>query len=531
MGDNETMVLVVDDDEPTRRLFASALRREGFGVLEAADGEAALSLVADEEVSVVLLDGQMPGMDGLMVLKALRSMPTGRTLPVIFVTGQDEIDDRVRGLDAGADDYVTKPVDIHELVARVRAQLRGRDAWVSSIDALERRLNAITLLRRIRRGDSLESTVHAVCTELMHFDGIDGAAVLSFHGARVVVPLAVAGALHPLFAVREALSDFDASVVVRRSFAGPWVAPPGNLDEEAQGRESLFHATADTLVCAPLYGDKTPVGVLVLAAKPGHDFTGGLLSSAIDFATVVGALIAPELAHQGTLDAARAHLRSLTASESFVSYFQPVVELHTGDTVGYEALTRWNDGVRPDLRFAEAHALGIGVEIEFSTLAGHLQASTALPDVCWLGVNASPAMLASAELADLLANVQRPIVVEITEHDRIDDYEQLCNAADMLTNVRLAVDDAGAGYASMRHILDLHPDLVKLDISWTRDIDSDRARQALVAGMVSFAGELGCTLIAEGIESHAERDTLIQLGVSHGQGYLFAHPAPVGAFT
>jgi EAL domain-containing protein (putative c-di-GMP-specific phosphodiesterase class I) len=110
----------------------------------------------------------------------------------------------------------------------------------------------------------------------------------------------------------------------------------------------------------------------------------------------------------------------------------------------------------------------------------------------------------------------------------IEDYPSLSSALRSLgPSIRLAVDDAGSGFASLRHILELAPDVVKLDIGLIRGMDEDAARQALVAGMVHFADLGHFFLIAEGVETEPERDTLIALGVRLGQGYLLGRPAAV----
>jgi EAL domain-containing protein (putative c-di-GMP-specific phosphodiesterase class I) len=121
----------------------------------------------------------------------------------------------------------------------------------------------------------------------------------------------------------------------------------------------------------------------------------------------------------------------------------------------------------------------------------------------------------------------RPLALEVTEHVPIEDYSELRRALLECGPAHVAVDDAGAGYASLRHILELQPDVVKLDIGLVRNIDSDPARQALVAGLVHYAQTAGLRLIGEGVETEAERDTLRALGVPLGQGYLFGRPAPL----
>lgn len=522
---DESVILIVDDDEPTRQLFAAALAQAGFATRAAGDGRDALDIVSDEPVAVVLLDGRMPGMSGLEVLTELRDSPGGATLPVIFVTGQDELDDRIRGLEAGANDYLTKPVELSELVTRVRAQLRAKAAWATTVDDLERRLDAVMLLRRIRRAETAELTARQVCAELTRLEGIDGAAVLVVRGARAVVPLAVHGVLEAELVPGTPLGEAVAPQLASRLRRGPWVEH-SEPDVGLRGSGVFSLATIERLAVAPLDGHQGPLGALLLAGDRASNLAPAMLSAAIDFATVVSALIAPDLERQEALDQARAVLRRAVTTGAFVPHYQPVVDLTSDDVVGYEALTRWNDGTRPDVRFAEATALGIGVEVERATLPALVGATGGFDTSLWLSLNVSADLILSGSLDDLVANQNRPIVLELTEHERVEDYQRLEKRVRAIPDVRLAVDDAGAGYASMRHILDLRPDFVKLDITWTRGLDTDHARQALIAGMTGFAAELGCTLIAEGIETEAERATLEHLGVTLGQGYLLGRPAP-----
>jgi hypothetical protein len=138
-------------------------------------------------------------------------------------------------------------------------------------------------------------------------------------------------------------------------------------------------------------------------------------------------------------------------------------------------------------------------------------------------------VLAGEPLGSILQPVGRQTVLELTEHVEVTDYAALRAAIARLgPDVRLAVDDAGAGFSSFRHILELAPDYVKLDHGITHGISGDPARQALVAGMVHFAGKTGATLIAEGVETEGEARELLALGVSLGQGYHLGRPALAG---
>jgi EAL domain-containing protein (putative c-di-GMP-specific phosphodiesterase class I) len=120
-------------------------------------------------------------------------------------------------------------------------------------------------------------------------------------------------------------------------------------------------------------------------------------------------------------------------------------------------------------------------------------------------------------------------VIEITEHTHIESYEVLQPKLDRLrrAGVRFAVDDAGAGFSSFRHIIQLNPDIIKLDADLTRNCHCDAVRHTLTESLVRFAGELGATLVAEGVETVEELEALIGMGVQYAQGYYLGRPAPV----
>jgi PAS domain S-box-containing protein len=228
----------------------------------------------------------------------------------------------------------------------------------------------------------------------------------------------------------------------------------------------------------------------------------------------------------------RSAIEDVIAVGAFQPLFQPVANLWTRDVVGFEALTRFDDGTPPELRFNEAAEVGMGVPLEHATLRAAVDAASELPPDGFLSVNVSPALiLERAAIAAVARTAPRPLVLELTEREPVDDYGALTRALRGFGRARLAVDDAGAGYASLRHILALHPSYIKLDISWVRGIDDDMARQALVAGIAHFATLTNCRMIAEGIETEAEADALRHLGIELGQGFLVGYPRPVDALV
>jgi EAL domain-containing protein (putative c-di-GMP-specific phosphodiesterase class I) len=252
-----------------------------------------------------------------------------------------------------------------------------------------------------------------------------------------------------------------------------------------------------------------------------------------EFAATASALLSSPLERGHRDDRIRERIGRVLGERGFRPVFQPIVDLASGEPVGYEALTRFAEGTPPDRMIADANSVGLGQELGVACLAAALDASEALPEDAWLSLNASPGViLHSTELAALLAGRSRRIVLEITEHAQIDDYEAVRGAVAALgPNVSLAVDDAGAGFASLRHVVELTPQFLKVDISLVRHVDRDPTRQAMIAGLRHFAERAGCEVIAEGIETPAEREMLRELGVPLGQGYLLGRPEPAGAWV
>jgi EAL domain-containing protein (putative c-di-GMP-specific phosphodiesterase class I)/CheY-like chemotaxis protein len=229
-------------------------------------------------------------------------------------------------------------------------------------------------------------------------------------------------------------------------------------------------------------------------------------------------------------DARRGEIERFVAGDGLSMVFQPVVDLQTDEVVGMEALARFRSlPLRPPNEwFAEAVELELGVQLEMASVRQALRALPGLPETAFLSINCSHRAASSPQFLSLLSLDAPRLVLEITEHEAVEDYDTLIDALKDLREqgLQVAIDDAGAGFASMRHTLQIAPDIVKLDISLTRDIDTDHGRQALASALVSFADEMGITIVAEGIETAAELAQLLQLGVRFGQGYYLAEPTP-----
>lgn len=232
---------------------------------------------------------------------------------------------------------------------------------------------------------------------------------------------------------------------------------------------------------------------------------------------------------RGATSADTSSVRARLEQRAWRPFFQPILDLVSRKVVGYEALTRFDDGIAPDVCFAEAHRNGLGAELEIAVIEDAMVHSRLLPGDTWFSVNVSPSTVVRKEFGRLIDRIQRPLIIELLESEAIDDHEALrCALSKLPAGIRLAVDDAGAGWAGLRRLVELRPRIVKLDRQLVSGADADPTRRALIAGLRHFTAETEAQLLAEGIEQEDELSAMVDLGVDLGQGYLLGRPAPVG---
>jgi EAL domain-containing protein (putative c-di-GMP-specific phosphodiesterase class I) len=388
-------------------------------------------------------------------------------------------------------------------------------------------------LRRLPAGRSAQETAAAICRELVRLPYVDMAAVYEFAHDGSVIPLGQVVPAESPTRIGQPLPA-DRAAYLRESSTGPWIDEWRPHTEDSPYQRAWHRLGLKVSAYVPFGTGETTHGLLAVGSTQaiGSADAARWLPSVTEIGAVASALLVPELGSRRALDTTRAQLGRIIMNGEFHPVFQPVVRLGDGTTVGFEALTRFADGVPPERRFAMAEAVDMGADLEIATVRASLVAAADLPARAWVSVNVSPSRLGDQRLARLASLAKRrPVVLEITERLAIEDYAAARDALDRISgSVDVAVDDAGAGFSSLRHIIELRPRYVKLDLQLVRGVEGDPARQALIAGMVYFARDTGCLLIAEGVEKAAERDTLRRLGVPFGQGFLFGRPAPATAW-
>lgn len=266
--------------------------------------------------------------------------------------------------------------------------------------------------------------------------------------------------------------------------------------------------------------------------QPDSSLSGRDLNMLRTFAQMASRLLELTTTRARTLAEKAKRIQAVLDSGDFSPVYQPIFRIADRTVVGYEALTRFQcEPLRsPDQWFAEAAEVGMGYQLECAAGRKALAGLPYLPKDTYLSLNVSPHTILNCEDPDLLVGLApQRLVLEVTEHSTIEDYAEIASVLAPLRKrgLRLAVDDAGAGYASFRHILQLKPDIIKLDRSLISGLNENQDQLALAAALVSFAEKTGIKVVAEGVETPEELKALQALNVNKAQGYLLGRPTPL----
>ena len=281
------------------------------------------------------------------------------------------------------------------------------------------------------------------------------------------------------------------------------------------------------------YGDGRLHGTLCcFSSRPDNTLNERDLHTVRFFAGFVGSVLDRRALKARAQEELATRLRKVLDGGRFQIVYQPIINVAQNRLVGHEALTRFQaEPVRtPDQWFNEAAEVDLQEELELAAIAKALEGLAHFPEDTYISLNISPDTLLKGSLERVLegAPLER-LMLEVTEHASVNDYAQVAAALAPLRRkgLRLAVDDAGAGFASFRHILKLEPDVIKLDRSLIESIDQGTGCRALAAALIRFAEETGSKVVAEGVETEAELAVLRDLKVNKAQGFLLGRPKPL----
>ena len=566
-------ILAVDDTSASLKLLVELLKAEGYRVRAAISGELALRAAYNDPPQLVLLDIRMPEMDGYEVCRRLKANPSTRDVPVIFLSAASETEDKLQGFEAGGVDYLTKPYQRDELLARVRThlelqQLRHhlevlveartaelRDAelelvHIAHYDALTGLPNRVLLVDRMRQGMSqVLRRGQRLAVAYLDLDGFK--AINDLYGHKAGDELLMGLAVRMKQALREgdtlARMGGDEFVVVMLDIA--------DISSSQLMLDRLLHAAAEPVQMGDLML-KVSASIGVTFYPQTAEVDADQLLRQADQAMYQAKLAGKNRCQIFDADQdsnIRSHYESLDAirnalkAREFVLYYQPKVNMRTGEVIGAEALIRWQHpekGLLPPAVFLpviEDHPLAVDI--------GEWVINTALAQIeCWqaagltipVSVNVGARQLQQADFVKRLCEIMAahpnvpPVLLEleVLETSALQDLARVSRVIEdcRQLGVLFALDDFGTGYSSLTYLKRLPVATIKIDQSFVRDMLDDLDDLTILEGVISLSGAFRRQVIAEGVETLPHGELLLQLGCDLAQGYGIARPMPAGDF-
>jgi diguanylate cyclase (GGDEF)-like protein len=558
--------LVIDDDAMMRLLVQETLAGIDVDVIEAADGESGIAAFERARPDIVLVDVMMPGLDGYGVCERLRAAPAGARTPILMITGLDDDGSINKAYDAGATDFVTKPILWPILAHRVRYMLRSSDAterirYLAHYDGLTDLPNRVLLKEHLRyalaqavRHDRVLATL---CIDLDHFKRIndtlghasgdlllkhvahrlrdcvrEGDRIFREEGQAAFPNVARMEGDEFIVLLTELTHAPDAAKVASRILEA--LARPFALD----GQEVFISASIGVALYPADGGDGD--ALLVNADAAMHDAKERGRNGYRFYNQSMNATAHERLALEN-------HLRRALERNEFQLHYQPKVDASTGRIVGAEALLRWQHpelGLVPPGQFIPlAEETGLILPIGEWVLATACRQSRewldaghpALP----ISVNMSAANFRAGNLPELVeralaANSLVPdhLELEVTESLLMHHVDEAIHLLRRLkaAGVRLSIDDFGTGYSSLSYLKRFPLDVLKIDRSFVIDVATNAGDRAITSAIIALAHSLGLGVVAEGVETRVQAELLQSLGCHVMQGYLYSKPVPAAQF-
>ncbi|MGE5491204.1 MAG: EAL domain-containing protein [Actinomycetota bacterium] len=549
VSEDAPLVLVVDDDRSTRSALRHVLRRSGFRVAEATDGDEALAWLENCSADAILMDALMPVMDGFTACSALKKHPLWQDIPVLMITALEDRESIERAFEAGASDFIPKPIHLSVVNQRVRRIIDATRAerhvrQLAYNDTLTGLPNRSLFLDQINR--SLERTATRNGMFAVLFLDLDRFKYVNDTlGHEVGDRLLMAMAQRIKGCVRNddcvARLGGDEFTILLEDIPNPGVA--GSVAQnicrtvsaplEIDGQEIFVTASIGISVYPT---DGTDVSTLLRHAdtamyrakqtRAGFSYYEATMESAI--------------AERVQMETA---LRRALERDEITVFYQPVVDARTGIISSVESLVRWRHPIR-----------GIVSPVEFIPVAeetglilplGERVLRTAcFQTKAWLdnglplervAVNLSAKQLEQDDLCDVVLTALKDsglppdvLVLEITESVLMEQARDPASILHSLRalGVRISIDDFGTGYSSLAYLKHLPADYLKIDRSFIKDIPEDADAVAIVTGIMTLAHSLRLIVIAEGVELQSQREELVKLNCDYIQGFLFSKPVP-----
>ena len=562
----KSTILIVDDEQVSRYTVEILLAAEGYNLVFAENGEDALQKAGELVPDLMLLDVMMPGMDGFEVCQRLRDNKRLAELPIVMVTALDDRDSRLRGIQAGADDFMSKPYDRAELRARVRTITRlnryrrlieteEQLAYLANYDALTDLPKRSLLIERMRenleRSNRTHQNVAVLALDLDNFQMINdslghelGDKILYETGRRLIKKVSNVGATVARLSGDEFVVMFDTDNLVKEvSKMAQGLLDDISVQMTVDNHEIVFTASIGISVY-PSDGNTAAIllknaDTAMSRAKAAGKNTYQFFTAKMNEAALERLILENQLR------------KALTNNELCV-YYQPQIELKSGHLIGMEALLRWQHpelGLLSPIKFIPlAEEIGLIIDIGEWVLQTACQQNKAwqragLPPIR-VSVNVSsrqfrPRNLLQIIKDSLIDSDLNPIYLELEltesllmEESDEDEHSILAVLRNLRSmGIQIAMDDFGTGYSSLSYLKRFPITTLKIDRAFVQDICTDDDDAAIITAIIAMAHSLRLSIVAEGVETPEQIAFLQDKQCEIIQGYYFSPPVSVDKMT
>ncbi|EAW37936.1 GGDEF domain-containing response regulator [Lyngbya sp. PCC 8106] len=569
-------ILIVDDTPMNLRLLSTMLSDQGYEVRQAINGKMALTAVQTCPPSLILLDIMMPDIDGYEVCSFLKNDPQTADIPIIFLSALDDVLDKVKAFKVGGVDYITKPFEFEEILARVKNQLALKDAKskLSTLNSqLEKRVEQRKKQLEVANAKLLEMALHDPLTGLPNRrflmeqleqslnrakqDSQSQFAVLFLDCDRFKVVndslghlvgdellIALSRRLETLLNPDDILARLggDEFIILLKSIH--------HSQQVTQIANSILEALSQPF---QLEGYEvfinTSIGIALW--HPNYENPEHLLRDADNAVYKAKALgrgryhIFDSTMHVAAINTLEleTELHKAIKEQELVVYYQPIVVLNTGQIVGFEALVRWQHPTRglisPHSFIPIAEEIGLIIPLGQWVLHQSCQQlqtwkkQNLVDDSFFVSVNLSARQLTQLNLNEQVDQIihdtqinPQCLKLEITESSLMENPQIAIEILKKFKQrgIQLGIDDFGTGYSSLSYLHYFPLDTLKIDQSFVKQIDENSKHLGLVPIIINIAKILEMNVIAEGIETPTQLRQLLSLNCKLGQGYLFSRP-------
>ena len=535
---NKVKILIVDDQQVNRATVKLSLKNEGYEFFEASNGIEAIAKAKEVNPDVILMDALMPIMDGFEATEKIRAIEKTQRIPILMITSLDQKEDKIKALEAGVNDFISKPIDKVELKARCRSYAEvsslNKKYTLATKNSITNLPNKMALLKDISNKENIQELF------LIKIDNFETNE--DFYGSDIVQHLEIEFA-KSLNAYTQIIGDFDIYHVSSGKYA--LLLNQGIALNKSTVEKFCTEFSENIKKSEYRYGEYSfDVNVTMSFSSSSHTLyedTNAILTEAIlrkkDFLLSYDVIEVIKSGLKENLNMLKT-IKIALKNDKIMPFFQPIYNMKTKELKRYEALIRMYDEeenlIPPGPYFLEVAKKG-KLYSQVTKVLFHKVLEKIRTHNCEISVNLSSLDIEDHSMSEYILqlleenrDIAHMLIFELLEDKDTQDYEYVNNFINRARafGVKIAIDDFGSGYSNFIRIIEFKPDIIKIDGSLIEDIANSESNRKTVEAIQIFASKVGAKTVAEYVTNKETYEMVDAIGIDYAQGYYIGKPEP-----